>query len=428
MTALMFEIAGVWLVAILGGVPLFASMALAAAAFVFFGGLSLSIVPQKMAQAMNSFPLVAAPLFILMGNLLSAANITDRIVRFATAIVGTVRGGYAHASIIASMIFAGMVGSAVADAAGTGAVEIRAMKRSGYRPETAASINAAASTIGPIIPPSLPMVIYGVTANVSIGKLFLAGVIPGIMMGISLMIMVAVIAKRQGFPRLAFVGLRGIWTAFREGFWALMTPVILLGGMFSGLCTPTEGAAVASLYALFLGLVVYRSLPLSALPGILVDTAEMTGIVSVLVMAAGALGWCMSISRVPQTLTPEIVATIHSPLAFLLVINILLLVIGCFMEALAALLILIPILSPAAASFGVDQVQFGVIMIFNLILGTIHPPIGVVLFITSRIAEISFETMSRAILPWLVPLLLVLLAITVWPPLTLWLPTLVMGR
>jgi tripartite ATP-independent transporter DctM subunit len=428
MTTLMFEISGVWLVAILAGVPLFASMALAAAAFVFLGGLSLSIVPQKMAQAMNSFPLVAAPLFILMGNLLSAANITDRIVRFATSIVGTVRGGYAHASIIASMIFAGMVGSAVADAAGTGAVEIRAMKRSGYRPETAASINAAASTIGPIIPPSLPMVIYGVTADVSIGKLFLAGVIPGVMMGISLMIMVAIIAKRQGFPRLAFVGFRGIWTAFREGFWALMTPVILLGSMFSGLATPTEGAAIASLYALFLGLVVYRTLPLSVLPAILIDTAEMTGIVSVLVMAAGALGWCMSISRVPQTLAPEIVAAIHSPLGFLLVANLLLLIIGCFMEALAALLILIPILSPAAASFGVDPVQFGVIMIFNLILGTIHPPIGVVLFITSRIAEISFETMSRAIMPWLVPLLLVLLAITLWSPLTLWLPELVMGR
>ena len=174
MTTLMFEIAGVWLVAILGGVPLFASMALAAAAFVWLGGLSLSIVPQKMAQAMNSFPLVAAPLFILMGNVLGAAKLTDRIVRFATSLVGSLRGGYAHASILSSMIFAGMVGSAVADAAGTGAVEIRAMKRAGYRPETAASINAAASTIGPIIPPSLPMVIYGVTADASIGRLFLA--------------------------------------------------------------------------------------------------------------------------------------------------------------------------------------------------------------------------------------------------------------
>jgi tripartite ATP-independent transporter DctM subunit len=302
------------------------------------------------------------------------------------------------------------------------------MKRAGYRPETAASITAAASTIGPIIPPSLPMVIYGVSANVSIGRLFLAGFVPGVLMGLSLMGMVAVIAKRQGFPRTPFVGLCGIWRAFRDGFGALLTPVILLGGMFGGFFTPTEAAAVASLYALVLGLFVYRTLSWSAMPKILIDTVETTGIVSVLVMAAGALGWCMSISRVPQTLAPMIAGAVSEPLVFLLVTNVALLLIGCFMEPLAALLILIPILAPAAAGFGIDPVQFGVVMILNLILGTIHPPIGVVLFITSRIAEISFETMSRAILPWLVPLLIVLAAITIWPPLTLWLPNLLMGR
>ena len=271
------------------------------------------------------------------------------------------------------------------------------------------------------------MVIYGVTADVSIGRLFLAGVLPGVLMGASLMAMVAVIAKRQGFPAQAFPGLRGVWLAFRDGFGALMTPVILLGGMFSGLFTPTEAAAVACLWALFLGFFWYRTLRLADMPRILIDTAETTGIVAVLVMAAGALGWCMSISRVPQTLTPAIVAAIHDPLVFLLVSNLVLLLVGCFMEALAALLILIPIMAPAAMGFGIDPVQFGLIMIFNLILGTIHPPIGVVLFITARIAEISFETMSRAILPWLVPLLLVLAAITLFPPLTTWLPRVVMG-
>jgi tripartite ATP-independent transporter DctM subunit len=198
MTHLMAEILAVWLVAILAGLPLFASMGLAAFAFVLLGGLSGSIVPQKMAQAMNSFPLVAAPLFILMGNILGAAQLTDRIVRFASSLVGALRGGYAHASILSSMIFAGMVGSAVADAAGTGAVEVRAMKKAGYRPQTAAAISAAAATIGPIIPPSLPMVIYGVAADASIGRLFLAGVIPGVLMGLSLMTLVAIIAPRQG--------------------------------------------------------------------------------------------------------------------------------------------------------------------------------------------------------------------------------------
>jgi len=428
MITLMYEIGAIWFVAILLGVPLFASMGLAAMAFVALGGLSVSIVPQKMAQAMNSFPIVAAPLFILMGNLLAAAKITDRIVRFATALVGPVRGGYAHASVVSSMIFAGMVGSAVADAAGTGGVEIRAMKKAGYRPETAASITAAAATIGPIIPPSLPMVIYGVTADVSIGRLFLAGFIPGVLMGLSLMVMIVWMARRQNFPRQPWVGLAGLWTAFRESFFALCAPVLLLGGMFSGHFTPTEAAAVACLYALFLGFVVYRTLKLADLPAILVETAEMTGIVVSLVMTAAALGWCMSISRLPQTLAPMFVATIRDPVMFLIVCNLLLLLVGCFMEVLAAILILIPILVPAAQSFGIDPVQFGLMMIFNLILGTIHPPIGVVLFVTARIAEISFEAMSKAILPWLVPLLVVLGAITFWPPLTTVLPTLVMGR
>ena len=427
MTHLMLEIVGVWLLAILIGLPLFASMGLAAFAFVLLGGLAGGIVPQKMAQAMNSFPLVAAPLFVLMGNLLGAAQLTDRIVRFASSLVGALRGGYAHASILSSMIFAGMVGSAVADAAGTGAVEVRAMKKAGYRPETAAAISAAAATIGPIIPPSLPMVIYGVAADASIGRLFLAGVIPGVLMGVALMIMVAIIAPRQGLPRQRWGGLREIGLAFRDTFPALLAPVILLGGMFSGVFTPTEAAAVADLYALFLGFVVYRTLKLGDLPRILIDTAETTGIVMVLVMAAGALGWCMSISRIPQTMAPAIVVTIHSPLLFLLASNVILLAIGCFMETLAALLILIPILVPAAASFGIDPVQFGLIMIFNLILGTIHPPIGVVLFVMGRIAGVTYETISRAILPWLVPLLAVLIAITVWPPLTMWLPRVVMG-
>lgn len=426
MTTLMFEIAGVWLLAILIGMPLYASMGLASFAFVSMGGLSSTIVPQKMAQAMNSFPIIAAPLFILMGNILGAAKITDRIVAFASALVGALRGGYAHASILASMIFAGMVGSAVADAAGSGAIEIRSMRRAGYRPETAASITAAAATIGPIIPPSLPLVIYGFTADVSIGRLFLAGIIPGMLMGLSLMAMVVVVAKREGFARQPFAGFRHIGRTFVHGFWALMAPAILLGGMFSGLFTPTEAAAVATCYALLLGLVVYRTMSLRDLPRIFVESAETTGLVMVLVMAAGALGWCMSISRVPQTITPAIVATISDPLVFLLVCNLILLAVGCFMETLAALLILIPIMVPAANGFGIPPTQFGLIMVFNLILGTIHPPIGVVLFVTSRIAGISFERMSRAILPWLIPLLTVLVAITIWPPLTTWLPDLLL--
>jgi tripartite ATP-independent transporter DctM subunit len=421
----MLKISAGWLVSILAGMPLYASMAIAALVFLWFGGVPISLLPQKMAGSMNSFPIVAAPLFILMGNILAAARITDRIVAFASALIGWVRGGYAHASILTSIIFAGMVGSAVADAAGSGAIEIRAMTKAGYKPETAASITAAAATIGPIIPPSLPMVIYGVSADASIGKLFVGGVIPGLLMGLSLMVMVSIVARREGMGRQPFAGFRAIGRTFLHSSFALMTPVLILGGMFSGIFTPTEAAAAACLWALFLGFVVYRTLEVKQLVPIFIETVETTGLVTVLVMAAGALGWCMSISRLPQTLAPEIVHTISSPLAFLFLCNILLLVVGCFMEALAAMLILIPILVPAAMGYGIDPTQFGVMVILNLILGTIHPPIGVVLFVVTRIANVSFETMSRAILPWLIPLLVVLVAITVFPPLTTWLPGIV---
>jgi tripartite ATP-independent transporter DctM subunit len=421
---MMLKIAGVWLITILAGLPLFVSMGLACLAFLLIAGMPVTVLPQKMAGSINSFPIIAAPLFILMGNILAAAQLTDKIVAFASAVIGWVRGGYAHASILTSMIFAGMVGSAVADAAGAGAIEVRAMRKAGYRPETAASITAAAATIGPIIPPSLPMVIYGVTADVSIGKLFLAGVIPGVLMGLALMVMVSLVARREGMTRKAFVGFKVVGKTFLNGFFALMTPAVILGGIFGGFFTPTEAAAVACLYALFLGFVVYRTLTWEHIGPILAETAETTGLVLVLVMAAGALGWCISISRLPQTLTPMILETIKDPLVFLLMANLLMLLIGCFMEALAAMLILIPILVPAAISFGINPVQFGVVMVLNLILGTIHPPIGVVLFVVTRIADVSFETMSRAILPWLIPLVVVLLAITIWPPLTLWLPSL----
>jgi tripartite ATP-independent transporter DctM subunit len=424
----MLQIGGVWFAAILLGVPLFASMGLAAFAFVTLGGLTSTIIPQKIAQSANSFPILAAPLFILMGSIMNSAGITERIFSFATKVVGWLRGGLCHANILASVIFAGMSGSAVADAAGVGTLEIKAMRDEGYDAETAAAITAASATIGPIIPPSLPMVIYGVSADVSIGALFLAGVVPGLLMAGALMLMVAEVARRRNLPRHPFPGLRDLWIAFRRAFFALMTPVVLFGGMIAGVFTPTEAAAVAAVYALFLGLVIYREFDLRDLPRIVVDTVETTGVVMALVMTAGALGWCLSLSRVPQTIGPAMVSAIGDPLLFLLAVNLILLVVGCFMEALAAMLILIPILTPAALNLGIDPVQFGLIFVLNLMIGTVTPPVGVVLFVTSKISGISFEAMSRAILPWLIPLLAVLAAITFYPPLTTALPGLIMTR
>ncbi len=421
-------IMAVWFVVLLLGVPLYVTMGLASFAFVWLSGVSPGIIAQKIAQAANSFPLLAAPLFILMGNIMNSGGITDRIFSFATACVGWMRGGLCHANILASVIFAGMSGSAVADAGGVGTLEIKAMKDEGYDAETAASITAASATIGPIIPPSLPMVIYGVSADVSIGGLFLAGVIPGLLMAGALMAMVSVLARRRNLPRHPFPGLSDLWRAYKRAHWALMTPVILFGGMIAGIFTPTEAAGVATVYALVLGLFVYREFDLRNLPKLIVDTVETTGVVLALVMAASAMGWCLSLSRIPQTAGPAIVALVGDPWVFLVVVNVLLLVVGCFMEALAAMLILIPILTPAAGQFGIDPIQFGLIFVLNLMIGTITPPVGVVLFVTSRIAGISFAAMSRAIIPWLAPLVGVLIAITFWPPLTLWLPKLVMGR
>ncbi len=428
MTQTMVYILIAWLAALMLGVPLFASMGLAAFAFIALNGMPWDILPQKLAQSANSFPLLAAPLFILMGNIMNSGGVTDRIFAFAISCVGWVRGGLCHANILASVIFAGMSGSAVADAGGVGTLEIRAMKNAGYDSETAAAITAASATIGPIIPPSLPMVIYGVSADVSIGALFLAGVIPGLMMAGALGVMVSFVAWRRNMSKYPFPGFADVWAAYKRAHWALMTPVILFGGMIAGIMTPTEAAAIATVYALILGLFIYREFDIRDLPKLIVDTIETTGMVLALVMTAAALAWCLAISQIPQIVTPMIVEAVSNPITFLLLVNLLLLFVGCFMEALAAMLILIPILTPVAATLGINPVQFGLVFVLNLMIGTITPPVGVVLFITSKIAGISFEAMSRAIIPWLLPLVAVLLAATLWPPLTLWLPNLFLGR
>ncbi len=427
MTETMLVVLGLWLVSLFLGLPLFAGLGLASFAFVWQAGIPLGIVPQRMAQAANSFPLLAAPLFILMGNVMNASGVTERIFRFATAVVGWLRGGLCHANIVASVLFAGMSGSAVADAGGIGTIEIKAMRDAGYDDETAASVTAASATIGPIIPPSLPMVIYAVSADVSIGALFLAGVIPGLLMAGALMALVVIVARRKDLPREPFPGMGLLARAFAEAFLSLLTPVILFGGLISGLFTPTEAAAVAAGYALLLGLVIYRSLPLAHLPRLLAETVETTGVVLALLMTATALAWCLSLSRIPQMLGPMIVATVGDPLLFLLAVNVVLLLVGMVMEAIAAMLVLVPILVPAAAGFGIDPVHFGLIFVLNLMVGTITPPVGIVLFVTARIAGLPFDRLSRAIVPWLAPLVAVLLAVTLHPPLATWLPRLVLG-
>lgn len=428
MTTLMLSILAVWLVAIFFGPPLWLAMSLAGWAFLVLAGIPDLALAQRIGKAADSFPLLAAPLFILMGNIMNSAGITERIFRFATVCVGWMRGGLCHANIVASVFFAGTSGSAVADAGGLGTLEIKAMTDEGYSPDIAAALTAASATIGPIIPPSLPMIIYGVSAETSIGALFLAGVIPGVLMAGALMVMVRAISVKLDLPRHPFPGMGDLWRAFRDAFWALMTPVILFLGLFGGVFTPTEAAAAAVAYALVLGLFIYRDFRISDLPRIILDTVETTGVVLALVMAASLLAYCLALSQMPQAAGAYLTGLATSPLVFLLIVNVILLVVGCFMEGLAAMLILIPILVPTAVKLGIDPVQFGLMFVLNLMIGTITPPVGVVLYVTAKVANISFERVTRATMPFLVPLLAVLALVTLFPSLSTWLPELLLGK
>lgn len=421
MTSVMLIILAVWFVALFSGAPIYVLMALAGAAFAYVSDINLIVIPQKFTKAADSFPLLAAPMYILMGSLMNSSGVTERIFRFATVCVGWWKGGLCHANILGSVIFAGMSGSAVADAGGIGVIEIKAMRDAGYDGETAAAITAASATIGPIIPPSLPMIIYGVSAETSIGNLFLGGVIPGLLMALALMIIVRMLAIRKNMPSAPIPGRKEIWGAFTGAFPALMCPVVLFGGMMTGFFTPTESAAVAAFYALLVGF-FYRDIHIRDIPKIVLETVETTGVLMALVMSAALLGYALSMSRLPQEFGSWLTGTISSQMAYLIMVNVILLIVGCFMEAISAMLILIPILVPPAMALGIDPTQFGVIVVLNLMIGTITPPVGIVLFITARVANLPFDKVCRATLPFLWPLVAVLVAITAIPALTTWLP------
>jgi tripartite ATP-independent transporter DctM subunit len=320
------------------------------------------------------------------------------------------------------MIFAGMSGTAIADAAGLGTIEIKAMKDHGYPIDFSVGVTAASATLGPIIPPSLPFVIYGMLAGVSIGQLFLAGVIPGIVMGVFMMATVTWYAHRRNYGRDAVFSWSGLARTSADAFLAMMTPVILLGGMTVGVFTPTEGAIVASAYALFLGLVWYRTLNWKMLAKITMDTIETTATVLLIVAAASIFGWLLTVTRVTDAVAAAVLSFTHTPWVFLLLANFLMLFLGCFLEPVAAITLLVPILVPICQKLGIDLVHFGLVMVLNLMIGLLHPPLGTVLFVLSRTARLSVERTTMAILPWLVPLFAALIVCTYVPEIVLWLP------
>jgi tripartite ATP-independent transporter DctM subunit len=417
----------IWLACILLGMPVFVAMGLASMVHVFSNELNYFIIPQRLTMSADSFPLLAAPFFILMGNLMNSSGVTQRIFAFANVLVGWMRGGLGHANVVASVIFAGMSGAAVADAGGLGTLEIAAMRKAGYDDDFTCAITAASATIGPIIPPSLPMVIYGVLAETSVGGLFIGGMVPGILMAVALMIMVWHYAAKRNYPKEKFPTLGEVWNAFCNAFWALLTPSLLLFGILSGVFTPTEAAVFAAFFALFLGLIVYRELSWRDIPKTILGTTETNGVVLALVMTAVLFSWNLSVDQIPQNAGAYLSSVSTNPILVLFIINLFLLLVGCFMEATAAMMILVPILYPVAQTLGVSSIQFGVMVILNLMIGTITPPIGVVLFVVANVAKLPFERVAKATLPFLIPLCLVLLLVTVWPPITTFLPKYLMG-
>ncbi len=417
----------IWVILLLSGMPIYVTLGFSSLLYVFIKDFMPLIVPQKIAMAANSFPLLAAPFFILMGNIMNHSGVTRRIFDFADTVSGWITGGLGHANIVASIIFAGMSGAAVADAGGLGTIEIEAMKEKGYDVDFSAAVTAASATIGPIIPPSLPMIIYGVLADTSVGGLFIGGIIPGLLMGLSLMVMVYFIAKKRNYPKRNFPSIKELWKSFKEAFWALLAPIILLMGILSGVFTPTEAAVVAAFYALILGLFIYKEITIRDLPKMILSTVETNGVVLALVMTAVLFGWNLSVAQVPQTMGRMLTSISENPLIVLLIIDLFLLFVGLFMEAIAAMMILVPILLPIAHSLGISPIQFGLIVILNLMIGTITPPIGVVLYVTANVAKVSFERVAKATFPFLIPLLIVLLLVTIFPQLTTFLPGILMG-
>ena len=409
-------------------VPIAVALGLSSLGYILLDGLPPALLMHNMINGMNSFPLLAIPFFIMAGGLMNSAGITTRIFRFAQSVVGWMHGGLGHVNVGASIIFAGMSGAAVADAGGLGAIEIKAMREAGYDDDFSVGVTAASSTIGPIIPPSLPLVIFGVMASVSIGDLFVAGIVPGLLMAVALMVMVWWMSRRRNYPRDAAFSLKNVWISFWGAFLPLMTPAIIVGGIVSGAFTPTEAAVCAAAYAIFLGLVVYRSLNAKKLIGVSMSTIETTASILLIVGAATVFAWILTANQAPQLFASTLLGITDNPYLILLMIMLVVLIVGLFMETIAAISILVPVLLPVATQIGVDPVHLGIIVILNLMIGLLTPPVGMVLFVLSKVSNVPFEQCVRATLPFLVPLVGVLLLLTFVPQLTLWLPGMLNGN
>lgn len=412
---------------ILLNVPIaFALILTAMVLMMVIGNVSAALMVQNIVRGIDNFPLMAIPFFLLAGEIMNSGGISSRIVKFAGAILGHVRGGLGYVTVLASMLFAGVSGSAVADTSAMGSLLYPVMKSEKYNEAKSAALFSAAGTIGPIIPPSIPMIIFGVIANVSIVRLFLGGIIPGVLIGFGLMIGWYVHSRKAGYKAEGRFSLKKAFLAGADAFWALLLPLIILGGIISGVYTPTEAAVIAVVYAFFVSLFIYRELDLKKLPGLLINTARMTSVVMLVCGAAMAAAYLITTAQIPQLLSKTLLSLAGDNKYFLMFfINILLLMVGCVMDLTPALLILGPMLLPLAVNMGIDPVYFGVVMIVNLCIGLITPPVGNILYVGCGISKLSVAQLSKAIMPNIMIMVVTLIIITYVPGLITFIPNLV---
>jgi len=407
--------------------PVAWSMAIASGLYMLLGPkIPLQGLVQRMIGGIDTFPLLAIPFFILAGNLMNTGGITDRLVRFSRALVGHIRGGLAHVVVVTNMIMAGMSGSGIADAAGSGAVLIPAMKRAGYGVPFAAAVVGAAGTIGPIIPPSIPFVIYGSLANTSIGRLLLAGAVPGVLMGILLMIFVYFIAKRRNYPAEARATRSELLHATLHAIPPMGMPIIILGGIIAGVMTPTEAACAGATYAFVLGFFVYGELKLRDLPKIITESVAGTAAVAIIISAAQPMGWILTYEQAPLEVLALFQDANFSKAALLLIINVIMLILGCFLEGLAVMVMAVPVLMPLLRQAGIDPLHFGVLFVLNIMIGTITPPVGTIMYVVCALGKISIAEFSREAWPFILALIVCLFVVTYAPILSTWLPDLLM--
>ena len=382
----------------------------------------------KLVDSLNSFSLISVPFFILTGILMNGAGITEKIFNFAKALLGHYTGGMAHVNVAASLIFSGMSGSAIADAGGLGQLEIKAMRDEGYDDDLCGGITAASCIIGPLVPPSISMIIYGVIANQSIAKLFLAGFVPGVLTTIALMIMCYAICKKRGYKKAKKATFKEQVQAFKDSFWALLTPVIIIGGIFTGKFTPTEAAIIAAAYSVFLGAFIYKELTLKSFFEHCIEAMSVSGVTCLMIITVTFFGDMIAREQTAMKIAEVFMQYADSPLTVLVMINLLLLFLGMFIDALALQFLVLPMLIPVAAEVGIDLIFFGVMTTLNMMIGILTPPMGMALFVVAQVGKMSVSTVTKGVLPFLVPIFLTLVFITVFPEVVTFLPYLILGK